>query len=327
MNIVDKTTGDIYTAAEFTQFKNEVQNAIISSSQGLISNSIQLKQALSRYSANGASYIASGTGDAIELSEIDANDPITAYYNMQSFLFVATATNTGAATINVNSLGAKAVKKDGWIDDVEAGNIEIGKLYSAVYSLADDAFMIVEHVSLPNNILGKRLLAEEDLAGFASVQIAYDSAWDIYSEIIIEVDDIRSAAQSRAGIAFLKQDLVTYLNIIGSGNSGRYVTSTSNNIRIDLYPASLGVKMANNKDRKTLRGHNTYGPDISGFSFANSGRTGPYVYALNTSWNVDTVGDRPSSLEVGTGELTVGVFEVIIQSGTFTNGTFKIYGV
>lgn len=50
-----------------------------------------------------------GTGDAITLT---LSPGLAAYAAGQKFAFIATAANTGAATLNVNSLGAKAIKRD-----------------------------------------------------------------------------------------------------------------------------------------------------------------------------------------------------------------------
>ncbi|MCC6599995.1 MAG: hypothetical protein IT223_04890 [Crocinitomicaceae bacterium] len=47
-------------------------------------------------------------------------------------MFVATANNTGAATINVNGLGAIALKKD-VSADLEADDIKAGQIISAIY--------------------------------------------------------------------------------------------------------------------------------------------------------------------------------------------------
>src|SRR5688572_17142512 len=51
---------------------------------------------------------AGGTGDTITL---DLTPSITAYAAGQSFHFKASATNTGAATINVDAVGSKDIKK------------------------------------------------------------------------------------------------------------------------------------------------------------------------------------------------------------------------
>jgi len=57
---------------------------------------------------------------------------ITAYASGQTFRFVAAASNTGAVTININSLGAKAITKDG-TTALATGDILINGLYDISY--------------------------------------------------------------------------------------------------------------------------------------------------------------------------------------------------
>lgn len=70
-----------------------------------------------------------GTADAITLTLSPA---ITAYAAGQSFSFVATGTNTGATTVDVNSVGAKAVQKLAGAA-LAAGDIQNGDVIDIVY--------------------------------------------------------------------------------------------------------------------------------------------------------------------------------------------------
>lgn len=62
-----------------------------------------------------------------------------AYAAGQRFVFKAANTNTGSATLNVNSLGAKTIKKasNGSIVVLEAGDIVSGGIYACVYDGTD----------------------------------------------------------------------------------------------------------------------------------------------------------------------------------------------
>lgn len=57
---------------------------------------------------------------------------VTAYATGQSFTFKATTANTGAATLNVNSLGAKTIKKN-HDQDLDTGDIEAGQMITVIY--------------------------------------------------------------------------------------------------------------------------------------------------------------------------------------------------
>jgi hypothetical protein len=67
-----------------------------------------------------------------------------AYYNGQRFAFIAGFTNTGATTLNVNSLGATAVKKmvGGVQTALSAGDITAGNFYEVAYNTSGSAFII-----------------------------------------------------------------------------------------------------------------------------------------------------------------------------------------
>ena len=72
---------------------------------------------------------ASGTADALTLT---ATPAITAYAAGQVFRFMAGASpNTGAATLAVNGLAAKAIQNDG--SALAAGEIAAGKTYEVIY--------------------------------------------------------------------------------------------------------------------------------------------------------------------------------------------------
>lgn len=71
--------------------------------------------------------LATGTADVITLSSTPA---ITAYEDGQRFVFVTSGANTGAVTINVDSVGASACKLEG--QDPGAGDLASGALIEVV---------------------------------------------------------------------------------------------------------------------------------------------------------------------------------------------------
>lgn len=73
--------------------------------------------------------VDSGAADAYVITPSPA---ITAYAAGQMFRFKATNTNTGASTINVNAVGAQAIKKGG-TNALTAGDIVSGVIYTIVY--------------------------------------------------------------------------------------------------------------------------------------------------------------------------------------------------
>ncbi len=146
MDLPDKNNGDIYDASEWVQFKNEVENAILSSNQALSSSSVQLKQALARYANNGASYTDNGASNAYNLITKGNNDTLTAYRDGDRFTFVAGNTNTGTSLLSINGLGTRTIKKNGFSENLSSGDIVAGNLYSVYYNLASDFFELSNNV-------------------------------------------------------------------------------------------------------------------------------------------------------------------------------------
>lgn len=79
-------------------------------------------------------------GSLITLTGVAGSDTITgtapftvaAYATGQSFRFVAAGSNTGAVTINVSSLGAKAITKEG-TNPLSPGDISLGQVVEITY--------------------------------------------------------------------------------------------------------------------------------------------------------------------------------------------------
>lgn len=86
--------------------------------------------------------VAGGTADALTLTLSPA---LVGYVARQKFRFTSgAAPNTGAATVNVNALGAKAIEKAGTA--LAAGDIEASTVYEIVYD--GTAFQIGQPLTL-----------------------------------------------------------------------------------------------------------------------------------------------------------------------------------
>ena len=83
---------------------------------------------------------AGGTADAKTLTYSVAP---AAYYNGQRFAFIANTTNTTTATLNVNSLGAKSIRKmiAGTATTLAAGDMVAGAYVEVAYNTAGDYFV------------------------------------------------------------------------------------------------------------------------------------------------------------------------------------------
>jgi len=186
MNIVDKITGNTYTAAEFTEFKNEVQNMIKASGLTLAGGSVQLKQAVSRAAANAASYTENGIANAYNLIAIGLNDKVTAYQDGAIYSFVTTNTNTGASTLKIDGLLAKDIKKEGFTNALDAGDIVSGRLFMAYYRSSSDNFELLDVTQakgiLKNNFtaVAAPTVSNDNTEGFSVGSEWLDTTTDIF---------------------------------------------------------------------------------------------------------------------------------------------------
>lgn len=107
---------------------------------------------------------AAGTADAKTLTYSVAP---AAYYNGQRFAFIANTTNTGSATLNVNSLGAKTIKKDvsGTLTNLSASDMVSGMFVEVAYNTANDCFVWVNQglsTSVTNTFTASQIISVTD---------------------------------------------------------------------------------------------------------------------------------------------------------------------
>lgn len=80
---------------------------------------------------------AAGAGNAYTITNSPAMTAAVAYRTGTTFTFKANHTNTGAATLNIDALGAQSLKKFGGTSDVAAGDIVSGQMVTAIYDGAN----------------------------------------------------------------------------------------------------------------------------------------------------------------------------------------------
>jgi hypothetical protein len=76
-----------------------------------------------------------------------------ALYNGQRFGFITNFANTGSATLNINSLGAKTIKKvvAGTKTALSSGDMASGAFVEVAYNQADDSFLWVNRGEIPTS--------------------------------------------------------------------------------------------------------------------------------------------------------------------------------
>ncbi|MBY5821491.1 hypothetical protein [Rhizobium leguminosarum] len=133
----------------------------------------------------GGTVTAGGAANALTVT---ANSPLASYATGQIVGFKASATNTGAATLNVNGVGSKAIRKNTQTVDaaLSGGEIIDGGLYTCVYAATLNAGAggwLLLHPSLAD--VYSRIAAVENVApkgylyGLALANNTIDSTNDI----------------------------------------------------------------------------------------------------------------------------------------------------
>tara|TARA_R100001463_G_scaffold48807_3_gene98202 strand:+ start:345 stop:1646 length:1302 start_codon:yes stop_codon:yes gene_type:complete len=138
---------------------------------------------------------------------VAANRTIAAYYDGMRIGFHANHANTGAATLNVDAVGAKDIKKNHDVA-LASGDIEQHQYVEVVYSASDDAFQMISPVgnssagytdplTTRGDIVKRGASATERLAiGSANTVLTTDGtdpAWSTVATAMIADDAVSSA--------------------------------------------------------------------------------------------------------------------------------------
>lgn len=126
--------------------------------------------------ANGGSITTGGSADAQTLT---TGMSLSAYAAGQSWLFEAGYTNTGTATLNVDSIGAKTMaKNDGSQTALGAGDITAGAFYHAVYDSGADKIIITnigQSSTFDGVFINEAAAAAADVAGDGQIWVKSDT--------------------------------------------------------------------------------------------------------------------------------------------------------
>ena len=113
----NKNTGDTLTAAEWNQ-TGSINNLIQSTGQTLSTADLnQSAQAVAQY-GSGNFFTDSGAVNAYVLSPIGSMQSPAAYFDGMEIRFRAANASSAASTVNVNSLGSKAIKQANGVTDI-----------------------------------------------------------------------------------------------------------------------------------------------------------------------------------------------------------------
>ncbi len=137
---------------------------------GLVNNGMRAIMALVReWQLDASGVVTAGAGNAYTIT---SNQGIAAYADGLRFSFRADRNNTGAATLNVDSRGAKALRKTaaGALTALAADDIVAEAVYDVVYDVSSDVFVIVgTHGVAGLTAFGQSLISAADAAAGRTV--------------------------------------------------------------------------------------------------------------------------------------------------------------
>lgn len=228
-------------------------------------------------------FTVGGTADALTVTGTGLTDVSAAVINIE-----ALSNNTGAVTLNIDGIGAVAIKKN-ITDDLEADDLEAGK----TYLLKHDGTNWQVDISSAGGYW--TLIDTITLTG-ASINIPVPSGYD---EIKVETRGASASVSTNVALRVNNQTSNIYKSVPSSSTVGSFTSS------INLGSISTSANLGDQ-------------------SFIISNGSGSYKLGrtLRMNNNPDTFLDR--NLIQLTSEISS--LQAFVSSGNFTGGTIKIYG-
>jgi hypothetical protein len=223
-DVPNKSTGDSYTAAEFSQNNSEIRNSISDTGQTPDSGDLfQISKAMSVYAAGGNYFTDGGSANAYVISTVGSKRAPTAYFDGMMVRFRAANNNTGSSTVNVSALGVKDIKKADGTTALSAGDITTAQDAFLRFDLANNVFQLIPFgvQEATPTVKGISYLFERIILSNNSVDPDHDIDFSAGS---FSFDD--GSGQARASAMTKRLDA---LWSAGSGNGGRDAGIVANN--------------------------------------------------------------------------------------------------
>jgi hypothetical protein len=247
------------------------------------------------------------------LASVSGTDTITAvgsptvasYAAGQMFYFVAAGDNTGAVTINIDSLGAKAVTRDGSVA-LAAGDIKSGEVVVIVYD--GTRFQVVSQLNSSGD------------ARFANVSIT--SALNVggvatFSAGTAAAPAITTTGDTNTGIFFPAADTIAFAE---GGVEAMRIDSSAN---VGIGTASPGYRLTVSGGATSLAA-NQYLRFGAGIFASSDGSVDNYLFTGSTALRWRNSADNAELMQLtNTGNLGLGVTPVPYTAG---NRVFHIDG-
>lgn len=186
------------------------------------SGELQIERALIQNNSWTYGEPSGGTDDYA----FDCTPAISAYAAGQMFRFKADVANTGAATLNVNSKGAKTIKKQN-DQALETGDIEAGQMVEVMYDVTNDCFQMLSQVASEPVITPDSQAGTDTYSGLTSGNLdidvtPFDSGDTVKLDIAIKLITINDDSADACAISLWELH-----GVLGGEYSGWYQKNTA----------------------------------------------------------------------------------------------------
>jgi len=276
MSATDKTYTDgvtSFAAADANSITLDINNAVSSTGQTLNGTSNnQTAVTMNTYSHNGQSYTDGGSVNTYTLTQAQSTlHSILAYVDGTKVRFRAGATNTGASTVDVATVGVKDILTSAGVALV-GGEIQAGAWIELTYDSGDAAFLITS-----SSVQAAALVSRGYISGFGMSNNSSDDEHDIdfAAGVAADLAGAGTITNIAAGASMTKQ--LDNVWVQGTGLGGR----------------AAGVSLSNDTWYRCFAIANTGGTVDFGFdtdaSAANlladaQGDDATYAYARQVGW-------------------------------------------
>lgn len=221
------------------------------------------------------------TGGSANAYTLTTGQTLTAYADKQSFWIKASFANTGAATLNIDAIGAKNLRKlvQGTLTALSSGDINSGDYLRVVYNSASDVIVIISSTN-PTVSLDPTLQALAALSWPSGSPVVQFTAADTISLTLTpSLTDLTLSGKLKAAAGTSSAPGITFSATTGHGlfdaGAGTLGISANGTQVAALTPSSMVMWTGVN----FLAQDGTVGGP--GISFANSSSSGFYRIGAN----------------------------------------------
>lgn len=264
-------------SASFSQTDASNDPAGSAAPSSIDNNIRETKGALTR-EWNWRSYTltAGGTADVKTLTYSVAP---AAYYNGQRFAFIANTTNTGSATLNVNSLGAKTIKRvvSGSLTNLSASDMVAGMFVEVAYNTANDCMVWVNYASVVS-AASTTVSGIVELATDAETQTGTDTARAITPANLTAKEATAAGYRNNTADRILTTDQVW-----SAADTVALSWTSGGTTAVDLN-AGINFTVTTATGNSTLGAPSNAKTGQSGFIYITQDASTPRTLAFNSAW-------------------------------------------